>query len=629
MDDSAQPPVYDFEGFSLDTRRGVLCSQSDGRPVELTPRAFGTLLYLVERAGQLVEKGALLAALWPNVVVEDGNLTQTIYVLRRALGERPDEHRFIVTVPGRGYRFVAAVTRRAEQSTEDTETASSPEPVAATAAGSKRAGWIAGIALALGALAIMAVWAYRAREADSVVSTQPIQSIAVLPFVDMSPSGDSAYFSDGLAEELLNLLAHIPELRVIARTSSFSFRGQSVDIATIAQKLQVGHVLEGSVRKAGDKVRITAQLIDAADSSHVWSETYERDLTDVFAVQSEIATAVADALKLKLRTRQSVTVVAPTGTEAYEHFLRGQFLYGRRGPRDLDNALSAYQQALELDPHYARAWAGVAAVSFIQVYEGHVAREVGLPRLLDAAQKAIAYNPQLAEGHLRLSNYYHLVGQPETAARHYRRGALLNPESPLVLGTQAGYAAKRGNYEDAIELARRVISLDPLSVTGLNNLAAFMIAAGRLEEARVEMLKSYDIARLPDDALSISHILMWQRKHDEALAFIDRNMQGADRAQALALVYHALGRASEADVALGELIALAGDRDAFRIAEVYAYRGDAAESFRWLNLATKAHDSFGRSAQGHMLWEMRVSPFLEPLHDDPRWNEWVATTRNE
>ena len=629
MDDSAQPPIYDFEGFSLDARRGVLYSQSDGRPVELTPRAFSALLYLVERAGQLVEKGALLAAVWPNVVVEEGNLTQTIYVLRRALGERPDEHRFIVTVPGRGYRFVAAVTRHAEPSTEDSETESAAEPIAATAAGSKRTGWITGIALALGALAIIAVWFYREREADSVVSMQAIQSIAVLPFVDMSPTGDSAYFSDGLAEELLNLLAQIPELRVIARTSSFSFRDQNVDIATIAQKLQVGHVLEGSVRRAGDKVRITAQLIDAADSSHVWSETYERDLTDVFAVQSEIATAVADALKLRLRTRQSVTVVAPTGTEAYEHFLRGQFFYGRRGPGDLDKALSAYQQAIELDPQYARAWAGVAAVSFIQILEGHVAREVGLPRLLDAAQKAIAYDPRLAEGHLRLSNYYYLVGQPEAATRHYRRGALLNPESPLVLGAQAGHAAERGNYEDAIELARRVISLDPLSVTGLGNLAAYLIAARRFEEARVEALKSYDIAHSPGDALNISHILILQGKHDEALAFIDKNMQGADRAQALALVYHALGRTTEADAALGALIALAGDRDAFRIAEVYAYRGDAAESFRWLTLATRAHDPYGRSDQGHMLWEMRASPFLEPLHNDPRWNEWVTTTRHE
>ena len=614
--------IYEFDGFQLDARRRLLYSHADGQPVEMTARVFDTLLYLVERPGEVLDKRALMEALWPNVVVEESNLTQTIHTLRRALGERPGEHRFIVTVPGRGYRFVADVSKRL-----DAGAAGSPAGPA-SAAGmvrSRRAKLIASVVLGVGVLGVVVIAAHQYRESRAAKSAPTIQSIAVLPFVDMSPSGDSAYFADGLSEELLNLLAQIPDLRVIARTSSFSFRDQNVDIATIAEKLAVGHVLEGSVRKSGNKVRITAQLVEASSSAHLWSQTYERDLDDIFAVQSEIAAAVADALQAKMASGVQPTLAPPINTQAYEHFLRGQFFFGRRAPGDLDKALNSYQAALAIDPKYARAWAGVAAVSFVQTGDDLVPRNVALARLLEAAQRTIALDPQLAEGHLRLAGYYWRTGQREVAGQHYRRGAALNPDSPLVLGSLAGAAAEKGQLDEAIALQRRAAALDPLSAVNIGNLGIYLFTAGRLEEARTELSKAYELNPDSDIAVTVGQILILQGNLKAALSFIEQSAKGADLEQDLALVYHALGRTDDADAALKRLIAESGASDPFPIAEVYAYRGNPEEAFRWLEKSAQAFDPGNGSPMGkHFPWEMRASPLLASLHSDPRWETWVA-----
>src|SRR5688572_17472162 len=284
-------PIHEFGEFELDTLRRVLTSRATGQPVDITGRVVEALVYLVERPGQLVEKKALMDALWPHVVVEEGNLTQTIHSLRRALGEKAGEDRFIATVPGRGYRFVAAVKVRAPQVAVD---APPPRPLPRRG---RVIAWSAVAAVLLVAIGIF-IWRGDRPTAEKTNSAPP--SIAVLAFVDMSPEQDQAHFAEGLSEEILNMLARADALRVIARTSSFSFRDQNADIHTIAQRLAVTHVLEGSVRKAGERVRITAQLIDGATSAHVWSDTYDRDLRDIFGVQSEIAAAVADALHVTM-----------------------------------------------------------------------------------------------------------------------------------------------------------------------------------------------------------------------------------------------------------------------------------------------------------------------------------------
>ena len=635
MDDVAPHVIYDFAGFELDPRRGVLRRRSDGQALTLTPKAFGALLYLVERAGELVEKDALFAAVWPNVVVEEGNLTQTIHVLRRALGEHRDDHRFIVTVPGRGYRFVAEVTAR-PVGPDRLGAPSAPAPadradtVAAPAAPASRADrrWrrvkeLGAIAVALGLVAAgLAV--YRGRGPHGPAADARPRSIAVLPFVDLSPAGDSAYFSDGLSEEVLNLLSQTPELRVIARTSSFSFRDRDADIATIARKLGVRYLLEGSVRREGRRVRITAQLIEASSSSHLWSAVYERDLDDVFAVQSEIAAAVADALETRLASSARLASAAPPDPRAHDEVLRGQFFYHRRGPGDLERALRSFERAVALDANYARAWAGVAAIVCIETGDGLMPRATGLPRLLEAATRTVALDPRMAAGHFRLGCYYDLLGEERLAEDHLHKALTLEPDNPQLLGAQAGSAAERGRLDEAIDLQRRSVARDPVSAVFISNLGHTLYAAGRFEEARVELLRSDELS--PGlNAGTLGQILVLQHKFDAALAFIERLAPGPDREQGLALVYHALGRTAEADAALARLTALSATADPFRLAEVYAYRGEADESFRWLETAARPIDRGGRLLPGaRWLWEMRASPFLAPLHADPRWAAWVS-----
>src|SRR4029453_15734634 len=346
MGDRPLHPIYEFGDFQLDAVQRLLRSRVDGCVVQLNPRALETLLYLVEHAGQLIEKSTLMKAIWPNVIVEEGNLTRAIHELRRARNERPGEPRFIVTVPGRGYSFVADVVLRerapqrpgfAEQrpdaANQTTDAAGPPAPApiapspgqpasgrspASSGAGgralrrlqgwsggrSRPALWLSVVALFV-AVGMYAVWeGVGTRVADRslrpATKQAPLASIAVLAFSDLSPAHDQQYFSDGLSEELINLLRQAPSLRVIARTSSFSFKDKNVDVATIARHLGATHVLEGSVRRAGDHVRISVQLIDAATSSHVWAQTYDREADDIFAIQGEIATSVASILKATL-----------------------------------------------------------------------------------------------------------------------------------------------------------------------------------------------------------------------------------------------------------------------------------------------------------------------------------------
>src|SRR5499427_2908899 len=267
--------VYEFGDFRLLAAERRLTTRADGRPIELTPKALDTLHFLLQHPGELLDKSKLIAAVWPNVVVEENNLNQVVSSLRRALGDGSDGRRFIVTVPGRGYQFVA--------------------PVRATC---DAAPFAPQVALA----------------AKATTSTR--KSIAVLPFVNLTGDAAKEYFSDGMAEELIHILARVPGLKVPSRTSSFAYKGRNVDVRKIAQDLDVGVVLEGSVRSAGERIRVTAQLIDGASGFHLWSQNYDRQFGDVFELQDELARAIMTALRLALEgpisTRAQILHEPPT-----------------------------------------------------------------------------------------------------------------------------------------------------------------------------------------------------------------------------------------------------------------------------------------------------------------------------
>jgi adenylate cyclase len=639
--------IHEFGDFELDTMRRVLTSRVDGRSVEITARVMDALIRLVERSGQLIEKRALIEALWPNVVVEDGNLTQTIHTLRRVLGEQAGDHRYIATVPGRGYQFVAEVRTRAAAGAPMTPAApSAPNapaappaptaPAASTTPGappSHRLAWLlpTGV-LAVVLIGVVAVFTGRHELPVTPVAVNPHPTIAVLPFVDMSDEQDQMHFAEGLSEEILNLLAHADNLRVTARTSSFSFKGENADIKTIAHRLDVAYVLEGSVRKASDHVRITAQLIDASTSAHLWSDTYDRDVHDILGVQREIATAVAGALRVTL-AHEGPRRAETASIEAYEHFLQGRFLFSRRSPGDLLQAKAHFDEAVRIDPSYARAWAGLAGVYFVAKYE-----PVSLPDAMKnwshAVERAIASDPGLAEGHMRAAQYYWLIGKQDTANAELARAVALDPQDPLVLGAIMSEYISDGRIAEAVEVQRRIVALDPLSASSRSNLGAFLTVVGRLDEAQAELERALELSpAAPAVLTAIADVLILQKRTDEALDVISRMPEGYQRDQRRAIVDFGRGRTAEGNEILQRFEAAAKKPDsdrgvAFAIAEVYAARADTDRAFDWLVRALRPS---GPQSQVKPCWaildEMQTSVYLGPLRTDPRWDDLVKTAK--
>ena len=313
-------------------------------------------------------------------------------------------------------------------------------------------------------------------------------AVAVLPFVDMSEEKNQTYFADGLSEEILNLLAQSATMRVIARTSSFSFKDRpELDIATIARRLDATHVLEGSVRKSGDHVRITAQLVDGATSAHLWSRTYDRDLTDIFSVQDDIAAAVAAQLDATLGDGGDLQRADTTNPRAFERYLHGRYFFNRSGESDVTRAREYFEQALQDDPNYARAWAGLAGTYNASFSSGQAATPEAQRAWLASIERALSLGPGLAEVHVRAAQYYWWLGEWRRSEEHCKLAIALNPSDSLVLSVSALKAIAIGHRHEALSLQRRAVAVDPLSAQGRAHLGMLLAAVGELEEAEVEL----------------------------------------------------------------------------------------------------------------------------------------------
>lgn len=623
--------IYEFGEFRLDALRRVLSARADGSPLPVTGKIFDTLLLFVERAGQLLDKRTLMEALWSNVVVEESNLTQTIHTLRRLLGERPDDHRYVVTVPGRGYRFVAQVTTSVFEEPQPAalEPPAAFEPIEETSAHrpAKRK-TLAASAAAMVVLAGVAFWLLQgSRHAERSAPIEPAQlSIAVMPFVDMSEAQDQEYFAEGLSEEILNLLAQSTTLRVTARTSSFAFKGRAVDIATIAGALKVTHVLEGSVRKSGTRLRITAQLVDGIGGVHLWSQTYDRDVADIFGIQDDIAAAVAESLQVTLTGNAQARHVQTGNAVAFERYLQGKYFFNRRGESDLARAQDYFQQALQIDPNYARAWAGLAGVYSISQER---APPASIPEWGTAVERALQLGPNLAESHVRAAQYYGRLGNPEISEAHCKRAIALNPSDPLVLGVSAGREFEAGHWSEGIALQRRAVAVDPLAAVGRGNLGNYLAAIGEWEEAISELEQARELSPTLNGIDSdIARVQILRQQFSEALTAIGYMPAGTLRDNCVALTYRAPGQRAAADAALARLEARADvpvpDAElAIAIAEVYAYRGDNAAALKWADRALLPTDP--KDAREWTREEMVLSPFLRVLHADARWSTLLAT----
>jgi len=441
------------------------------------------------------------------------------------------------------------------------------------------------------------------------------QSIAVLPFVDMSQARDQEYFSDGLSEELLNLLAQIPQLHVAARTSAFSFKGKEVEIPEIARQLNVAYVLEGSVRKSGNKLRIAAQLIHAADGYHVWSETYDRQLTDVFEIQDDIAGAVVAQLKLTLLPTRQLTNTHRTGnTEAYNQYLLGNQFFNRGTVDGYRRAVAAYQQAIALDPNYGTAWAGLSGAEFFAADYTNTTAEhnAGIERAREAADKAIALAPDLADGYVARGQVRANYAWDWAGARVDLEQALrLEPGNALAQRRYGVVLASLGRVPEAIAATLKATELDPLSARTWNKLGWFFTFTGQWPAAR----ESFDraLAISPDSELgnyNFGILELLQDRAQEALTAFRRAGEGFTQA-GVAMAEYTLGHPAESQQALDELIAKYGHVGAYQTAEAYAWRGEANEAFDWLERAYVQRDGGLSSLTNDAL--------LLPLHSDPRY----------
>jgi TolB-like protein/DNA-binding winged helix-turn-helix (wHTH) protein/Tfp pilus assembly protein PilF len=614
---------FRLEGLDVDPLAGEVAG-AGGRE-KLDPKVMDTLVVLAEDAGRVVLRDTLMARLWPDTVVTDESLSRCIYELRRQLSLAGGDERFkamIETVPKRGYRLRGTVERPSTPAPAEAD--SIPDIAPAPAAGRGRRALL--VLAAVAAVALL-LWLVLGRQTAETPAAPPAHgySLAVLPLDDLSDAQDQAHFSEGVAEEIINRLANTKTLRVISRKSSFSFRGEDTGIADIARRLNVTHVLEGSIRKSGNRVRITARLVDAASNSQVWSKTYDQELTSLFAVQDQIAESVATSLNATLAGHPEHV----PGIEAHNLFLQGELFYNRRAPGDVERAIRYYRDALAVDPAYARAWASLAGAYSLLAYHGGMSRPEALARQGEAARKAIDLDPKLAVAYARLAQYFWDIGDRPSSYRIFDQAKALDPDDLLVLTFAAGIAMRAGKVDEAIAHYDRIVALDPRSAANHANRGIYLQAANRFEEAKAELASARELnPELGDEFdLATVRILVFQDRLDDARKVAARLPEGRILDHALALLYHAEGREPEADAALARLAGSPVKPVDVRLAEVYAYRGKSDDAFRALSGVAEAIMR-NEGAEASRLWswqvEMRVSPFLRTLHDDPRWQKLMV-----
>jgi len=456
-------------------------------------------------------------------------------------------------------------------------------------------------------------------EAHEALAAQPVpsvavpqRSIAVLPFLDMSQARDQQYLADGLAEELLNLLAQIPELRVAARTSSFAFKNKPEDVSTMAKDLHVAHVLEGSVRKAGNHVRITAQLIRADSGYHLWSETYDRTLDDIFKLQDQIAGAVVQALKVKL-LGSNLPRATPANLDAYNLYLQGRFVAGQHSREGYAQAIDYLERAVQLDRNYEPSWTELAIVYLDVAARGFMPAPQALGKARDAVNTALRLNPKSARAHVALG-YLHMNDDWDWGAadREFAQALRFEPGSADVLHAAGSLDLVLGRADKSVNMFLAALARDPLRASSYSNLGVAYFADGRLTDAEQAFRKSIELrptVLYNHNGLGLA--LLWQGKLNAALEEMRRETDEMWRLEGLALVYWAMHRRTEADAALEELKAKFEKTSPYVIATVYGYRGEVDEAFAWLDRALAGRDS--------TLTFIKSDPLFARIRSDPRY----------
>lgn len=596
---------YDFGAFRLDPVERVLLSA--GNRVSLTPKAFETLLVLIENAGHILEKDDLLKRVWPNTFVEEGTLARNISTLRKALGDGPEGQTYIETVPRRGYCFAALVQQVPYDEPGDSAEEAVRQQI--TTRAETWAFWPTRWLLAGGLLAILLGGAYVFWQRSHSAPAHPVM-LVVLPFENLSGDTAQDYLGDGLTEEMITQLGQLrPDgLGVIARTTAMTYQGTHKSVAEIGRELHVDYVIEGSVRRAGTRVRVSAQLIAVRDQTHVWAENYERDIRDLLSVESEVAGQIADQVEIELTpaARQRLASARPVNPEENELYLKGRYFWNKRTMDSTSKARDYFARAIALDASDARSYAALA-----ETYSGGNwtdLRQYAAP----AVAKAIALDDTLPEAHTSNAILKMYAYDWAGAEQEFNRALRLDPNSANALLWHSAFLETEGRVDEGIAEARRALSIDPLSAVANQAWGTTLFFARRYDEAAEALRKTIELDPTFVWAhLRLARVYEQQGRFAESEAeFLKTNPPVSLQQTAnlrLAHMYAISGRRGEAV----SLLPAGMPSPQFDVAMVYLGLGEKARAREILEQIVELHDV-------NVIY-LKVDPGLDALRDDPQF----------
>lgn len=637
---SLEKRAFAFDGFRLDPENHLL-THTDSRGekvVPLTPKAFDTLQVLVEHHGEVLSKEQLMRLVWPDTFVEEANLTQNIYTLRKTFSEISQGGSYIETIPRRGYRFVAPVTLlqavfdtaampAAVAKEPDLEALAAPAPLPPAPTQTLRGRWWLGSALALVALGGIVTWGLSlGRRGDA--PTRPaarLTSIAVLPFEALNPRPDDTYLGLGMADALITRLSNQHQLIVRPTSAIRRYTEPPRDPVAIGRDLKVDAVLDGTLQRSGDTLRASVQLVAVATGAPLWAQNFDASASDLFDLQDALSEKLAAELRLQLTQRQRARLTrrATSDPAAYAAYIRGRYFWNRRTEESLWKALESFRQAISLDPAYAAAYAGLADTYVLLPLFGTTPTREAFPEAITNAERALELDPDLAEAHTVLAYSRFLYEwRWDEAEEEFRRAIDLNPSYPTARQWYSFFLAALGRGAEAETEAKRAVELDPLSLAISTDLGMVYFFGSRFAEAKAQFEQTLELeAAFPYARFGLGHALLQLGKTEDAVAEFERARELSDNAiysSGLGVAYAATGRTAEAKAILKMLRerGRTGYVDSSHLAVLEAWLGEKTQA---IDLLAKACDEKSRFAVFLNRW-----PPYEPLKGEPGWNELVA-----
>lgn len=642
---------YEFDGFRLDARKRLLLRERE--VLSLTPKAFDTLLVLVESGGRVIEKDELMQAVWPDTIVEESALARNIYLLRKTLGESPDEHRFIVTVPGRGYRFVANVTPLSEEQTElvvatrtrasivteeeETERwrdremerqreekhslSVSPSPYLSV----YRTSRLPLLPTLLGGVTMLVIlaFAYRelTRQAKQPATGAAVKSIAVLPFKPLVAESHDEVLEMGMADVLITRLSNLKQIVVRPTSAVRKYTALEQDSVAAGRELKVDVVLDGNLQRVGERIRLTVRLLNTSDGTPVWAETFDEKFTDLFTVEDKLSEKLTRALALKLSPAEQQLLARryTENTEAFQAYLKGRYFWTRWTRAGLQKAIEYFEQAIKVDPNYAPAYAGLADSYHLLGYLGFVPPREAYPKSVAAAKQALQLDNALGEAHLSLAKtkFFYEWDLPG-AKRETERALELSSNYADAHCMYATYWQAVGQSAEAIAERKRAVDLDPVTPFTVNAVG-WSYFYGRQYDSAIEWYKK---ALELDSNFVLPHNDLGNAYHQkgmyaEAVAeFLKQRSLTGGQPETNALLKQAYATGGikgywQKDLELSNEQLKQGRVSGWRMARIYTELGDKDQAFAWLERAYEERNN--------LMIFLKVAPFFESLHSDSRF----------